>query len=58
MRAAGTPRPGTSSINYVSGQTRANNATVTLSDTGGFDVYCAQASGSAHFIVDVYGYLE
>ncbi len=55
---AGLPVPLVSTLNYSAGQTRANNAIVTLSGTGGFDVYCAQASGSAHFIVDVYGYLE
>ena len=55
---AGLSVPQTSTINYSAGQTRANNAIVTLSDTGGFDVYCAQASGSTHFIVDVYGYFK
>jgi len=55
---AGASVPPVSTLNYSAGQTRANNAIVKLSDTGGFDVYCAQASGSTHFIVDVYGYFH
>jgi hypothetical protein len=55
---AGLSVPLVSTLNYSAGQTRANNSIVALSDTGGFDVYCAQASGSTHFIVDVYGYLK
>ncbi len=55
---AGLPVPLVSTINYSAGQTRANNAVVALSDTGDLDVHCAQASGSTHFVVDVYGYLK
>jgi hypothetical protein len=47
-----------SNINYVAGQTRANNTTVNLSDAGALIVHCAQASGTAHFVLDVNGYYE
>ncbi len=53
-----TPLPNASSINYSAGQTRANNAVVALSGFGSLDVFCAQASGTAHVILDVNGYFE
>ena len=40
--------PSTSTLNYASGQTRANNAVVGLSPSGALAVRCAQASGTAH----------
>jgi uncharacterized protein (DUF1800 family) len=52
---AGTPRPGTSTINFRSGQTRANNAVLTLSATGGVTVYSA-SQGNTSLIIDVVGY--
>jgi hypothetical protein len=55
---ASTPRPTVSSINYVLGLTRANNAVVGLNGLGELAVYCAQASGTVHFILDVNGYFE
>jgi hypothetical protein len=55
--AAATP-PLASAINYVSGQTRANNAVVQLGTGGALDVLCAQAVGTVHFILDVNGYFE
>jgi hypothetical protein len=55
---AGTPLPLVSSINYVPGQTRANNAIVSLSPSGAISVHCSQASGSVDFILDVTGYFE
>jgi hypothetical protein len=55
---ARTPLPTVSSINYVAGQTRANNAVATLSGLGELSVWCAQASGTVHFILDVNGYFE
>jgi hypothetical protein len=55
---AGTPRPLVSTINYSAGQTRANNGIVPLSAAGEIAVYCAQASGTTHFILDVNGYFE
>jgi hypothetical protein len=55
---AGQAMPGTSTLNYVAGQTRANNAIVGLSPSGAFAVRCAQASGTAHVVLDVTGYFE
>jgi hypothetical protein len=48
----------TSSINYSAGQTRANNAILSLNALGELAVLCAQASGTAHLILDVNGYFE
>jgi hypothetical protein len=56
LYASGTPRPNTSSINYGGGQTRANNAVVPLGGDGALAVYVSQASGTAHFVLDVHGY--
>jgi hypothetical protein len=50
--------PLASSLNYVAGQTRANNAIVGLSPSGALAVRCAQASGTAHVVLDVTGYFE
>jgi hypothetical protein len=47
-----------STINYVAGLTRANNTIVKLSDAGALAVRCAQASGRAHFVLDVNGHYE
>lgn len=58
MHPGGTPVPQVSSINYVAGQTRSNNAVVPLSDIGELGVYVGQASGTVHFILDVNGYFE
>lgn len=55
---AGSPLPTVSAINYSADQTRANNAIATLSDDGRLTVRCAQASGTAHFILDVNGYFQ
>jgi uncharacterized repeat protein (TIGR01451 family) len=55
---AGTPLPLVSTINYVAGQTRANNAIAPLNGLGELAVRCSQASGTAHFILDVNGYFE
>jgi hypothetical protein len=55
---AGSPLPTVSSINYGAGQTRANNAIVTLNGLGELAVYCAQSTGTVHFILDVNGYFE
>jgi hypothetical protein len=55
---AGDPLPTASSINYVPGLTRANNAVVPLSPSGAITVFCSQASGSVQFILDVSGYFE
>jgi hypothetical protein len=55
---AATPLPTVSSINYSAGQTRSNNAIVTPNISGELAVRCAQASGTAHFILDVNGYFD
>jgi uncharacterized repeat protein (TIGR01451 family) len=55
---AGTPVPLTSTLNYGANQTRGNNATVSLGPAGDLAVFCSQATGSAHFILDVSGYFE
>ncbi len=53
---AGTGIPETSTLNFSTGQTRANNGVSTLGAGGQLDLYLAQASGTAHAIVDVSGY--
>jgi hypothetical protein len=50
--------PSTSTLNYSSGQTRANNAIVGLSPSGALAVRSAQAAGTVHVILDVTGYFE
>jgi hypothetical protein len=54
----GIPLPVAAVINYSAGQTRANNATLTLGGAGDFVVWCAQGSGTVHFILDVNGYIQ
>lgn len=56
LYAAGTPVPVVSTINYGAGQTRTNNAIVALNGSGELAVWCAQASGTAHAVIDVSGY--
>lgn len=58
LHPAGSSLPTTSSINYVAGVTRANNAVAILGGLGELAVYCGQASGTVHFILDVSGYFE
>jgi uncharacterized repeat protein (TIGR01451 family) len=54
----GSTIPLTSTINYVAGKTRSNNAIVTL-NLGQMAVFAAQAGGTTvHFIMDVTGYFE
>ena len=55
---AGNPLPLVSTLNYSLGQTRANSVAIGLSATGALSVYCGQATGSAHVILDVVGYYE
>ncbi|HEV8230923.1 MAG TPA: PQQ-dependent sugar dehydrogenase, partial [Thermoanaerobaculia bacterium] len=50
--------PSTSAINFRAGQTRANNAIVTLGPGGEFVVRCIMPSGGVHFFLDVNGYFE
>jgi hypothetical protein len=54
---AAAPVPITSTVNYVAGQTRANNAVVGVSATGELTAR-VQPSGSTHLILDVNGYFE
>jgi hypothetical protein len=56
--AGGDPLPQVSTINYSAGQTRANNATVTLGPNGDFVVRCGQTGGGVELIVDVVGYFQ
>ncbi len=58
LRPGGVPVPLVSSINYTAGQTRSNNAVVPLNASGQIAVFCGQASGTVHFILDVNGYFE
>ena len=55
---AGTTLPGVSSINYSAGQTRGNNAIVSLNAAGALTVRCVQAAGTVDLILDVNGYFE
>jgi hypothetical protein len=55
---AGFPVPTTSTINYRAGQTRANNAVLTLGPAGDITAASGQPSGTVHFILDVTGYFQ
>ena len=48
--------PSTSTINFPSGDTRANGLTVPLSATGSLAAVFKARSGSTHLILDVTGY--
>ena len=50
--------PSTSTLNYATGQTRANNAIASLSPSGALAIRCSQASGTVQAILDVTGYFE
>jgi hypothetical protein len=54
----GASLPAASTINYSSGQTRANNAVVPLGPGGTITVHCGQPPGTTHFILDVDGYFQ
>ena len=51
---AGTPRPGTSTLNLAAGQTASNQAANGLGAQHGIDVY--NHAGNTHVVVDVFGY--
>ena len=55
---AGGPPPLASTINFRAGQTRANNAVVTLGGAGDIVVRAGMASGNVHVILDVNGYFD
>ena len=54
----GSPVPPTSTINYSAGQTRANNAVISLGPSGDITAACGQPSGTVQFILDVTGYFQ
>jgi hypothetical protein len=54
----GGPPPLASTINFRAGQTRANNAVVTLGGAGDIVVRAGMASGNVHVILDVNGYFD
>jgi hypothetical protein len=47
-----------STINWRTGQTRANNAIVGIGTNGNVTVWCVMFSGSTHVVLDVVGYFE
>jgi hypothetical protein len=47
-----------STINWRTGQTRANNAIVGLGANGNVTVWCVMVSGSTHVVLDTVGYFE
>jgi hypothetical protein len=58
---AGQPEPLASTINFAAGRTRANNSIVLLGAEGKVWVKCdmpAGSSGSAHLVLDLYGYVK
>lgn len=55
---SGESLPGTSTVSFPAGRTRANNALLGLGADGKLAVRCSIASGSADLIVDVTGYTE
>jgi Calx-beta domain-containing protein len=54
----GSALPNVSAINYVAGQTRANNAIVLLGAGGQVVAHSVQGFGTVHLILDVNGYFE
>jgi hypothetical protein len=61
VNPAGTAAPLASSVNFVSGRTRAGNAIVALGTAGQVSVQCdmpADSGASVHFVLDVYGYFK
>ena len=54
---AGSPAPGTSTVSFLAGVTRANNAFVVLGG-GSFSVFADFPTGTAHLVVDVVGWYE
>jgi hypothetical protein len=50
--------PPTSTVNYVSGLTRANNAIIPIDASGRLWVRCRQGWGTAHLVLDVVGFFD
>jgi hypothetical protein len=55
---AGVGLPLVSVMNWNAGQTRANNATVSLGPSGDIVAHVDQTSGAVHLIIDVNGYFQ
>lgn len=55
---AGASLPLVSTLNWRPGQTRANNAIVSLGSSGDMVVHLDQSGGTVHFIIDVNGYFQ
>ena len=56
---AGQVVPTASSVNYTAGQTRANNAIVSLDPSGQLAAFVGQTAGTTvHLMIDVNGYFE
>ncbi len=55
---AGVGLPLVSVMNWRPGQTRANNAIVSLGPVGDIVAHVDQSSGTVHFIIDVNGYFQ
>ena len=58
LHPGGTALPLASTINYGSGQTRANNAILLLGVAGDVRVMCGQGSGNVELVLDVTGYFQ
>jgi hypothetical protein len=59
IHPAGSPLPNTAVINFSAGQTRSNNAILTLGPSGDINVYVGIGSGlHVDFILDVNGYFQ
>jgi uncharacterized protein (DUF1800 family) len=56
--AAGQPMPNTSTVNFVAGKVRANNAIITTGQGRDVAVFNGQATGTAQVIIDVFGYFD
>lgn len=58
LTPGGSPVALVSMVNYRPGQTRANNALVSLGPVGEILIHSDQASGSVHVVIDVNGYFQ
>ena len=56
--ATGGGAPLASTLNFLAGRTRANNAVLPLGVGGAVSVSSVLPSGTVHFILDVTGYFE
>lgn len=55
---AGTPLPGTPTVHFRAGQTRANNGVVAVGGAGSLAVTAAPSAGAVHLIIDIAGYFH